>query len=151
VCCVHGPTTPRAFRLCFDYGRTEMTFYTKGDDSNWALKSISWVGREWLGTLKGVRSDITRTRSGDSRVTTNWRSFISTSKSFRVISRVDRCTVRFRRILVRPFSGSNSPSRQTEELRVLLTLYQKTRRNISANMKFHQHHTKDFVFYLEAQ
>jgi hypothetical protein len=54
VCCVHGPS---AFRLCFDYGRTEMTFYTKGDDRNWTLKSISWVGRERLGTLKGEWSD----------------------------------------------------------------------------------------------
>jgi hypothetical protein len=150
MCCANGPTTPRAFRLCFDYGRTEMTFYTKGDNRNWSLKSISWVGREWLGTVKGVRSDVTRSRSGDSRVTTNWSSFMSTSKSFRVLNSVDWCTVMFRRILVPPFSGSNIPRRETEELRVL-TLYQTTRRKISAKIKFNQHDTKDFVFYLAVQ
>jgi hypothetical protein len=152
VCCVHGPTTPRAFKLCFYYGRTEMIFYTKGDDRYWALKSISWMSREWLGTLKGARSDITRTHSGDSRVTSNWSSFIANSGSFRMLSSVDWCTVNFRGILVFPFSDSNSPNRGTEELRVLPALYQTTRRNISTNMKFfYQHLTNDFVFYLGVQ
>jgi len=108
-----------------------MTFHTKGDDRNWTLKSISWVGREWLGTLKGVQSDITRTLSGDSKQLHIYLIVFSGAKQRRLVHRN----------VPKELSAAIFKLKQSEQ-RVVTT----ARRNISSNMKYHQYHIKNFVF-----